>query len=102
MSTFEIPFTAEPQTFVVSLAGVARRITIRWSDAESVWVLSLATPEGEEILSGVPLVAGVDLLGQHSHLNLGGSLYAQSLSNPNRNPGEEDLGSDGLVFFVTP
>lgn len=103
MSTaYEIPLSAEPQTFVITLAGAARRLTVRWSDLTGLWLLDLASPEGDPILSGLPLLPGVDLLGQHKHLGFGGELWVQSLSDPNKTPDLESLGTDGLVFFVVP
>lgn len=102
MTAYEIPLRAEAQTFVITLGGASRRLTTRWNDATAAWLLEIATPDGIPILTGIPLVPGADLLGQHQHLELGGQIWVQSLSDANRVPGLNDLGTDGLVFYVTP
>ena len=102
MNAYEVPLISGAQTFAITLAGVDLQLTLRWCDPAACWMLSLAYVSGTELVSSIPVVTGTDLLGQHAHLGIGGSLYAQSISDPNAVPTYESLGTDGLLFFVVP
>jgi hypothetical protein len=52
------------------------------------------------ILTGLPLVTGVDLLEQYGYLGIGGSLVVQSTNDPSLVPNYDTLGSTGNLFFV--
>lgn len=102
MTAYEIPLEPTPHTFAVTLAGVEYRLTVKWNERASCWVLDIATSLGAALVTGVPLVTGVDLLEQHRHLGIGGSLYAQTDDDPNAVPTFDNLGSNGHLFFVVP
>ena len=53
------------------------------------------------LVSGIPLVTGVNLLEQYAHLGFGGGLYVQTTSNPDEVPTFTNLGVDGLLYWVT-
>lgn len=103
-SYFQIPLTpGAPQRFSITLGQVEYRLTLRYRDvAEGGWVLDIADAGGAPILAGVPLVTGADLLAQYAHLNFGGKLWVQTLSDPDAVPTFENVGSDGLLYWVTP
>lgn len=102
MSVYEIPLRAEPQTFLIDLAGDSYRMTIRWCGAMAAWVLDLDTPEREAVLHGIPLVTGTDLLGQYEYLGIEGQLRVQTLGDLEAIPTFENLGTNGVLFFITP
>lgn len=103
MPTFyEIPLTPDPQRFTVTLSGVDYRLTVQYRAAGgSGWVLDIADTSNEPIVSGIPLVTGVDLLGQYRHLGFSGRLWVQGASDPDDVPTFEDLGIGSHVFWVT-
>jgi hypothetical protein len=101
MTAYEIPFAAEPQTFVISLGGVVYRLTTTWCDAAPNWVLNVEHPDDGPLIMGIPIVPGVDLLGQYEYLGIKGKIFVQSAATPTRTPGYDDLGAASLVFFVT-
>lgn len=101
MAAYEIPFTAEPQTFVISLAGKDYRLTTAWNQEAGHWTVDFLKPDNSPILTGVPIVPGTDLLAQHAYLSLGGRVFVQSSGDVTKVPGFADLGNDSLVFFVT-
>lgn len=100
-TAYEIPFTAEPQTFVIDLAGTAYRLTTRWCTAANHWVLDILTPDDTPVILGIPVVPGVDLLGQYEYLGIKGKVFVQSAADQYATPKYADLGDRSLVFFVT-
>lgn len=101
MSAYEIPFLSQPQTFTIALSGVTYRLTTSWNTSSECWVLDIATPDGTPIVSGIPIITGVDLLQQYAYLGIAGRIFVQSAGQVTRIPGFNDLGADGQVFFVT-
>ena len=105
MATYEIPLTAEPQTFDIALAGRDLRFTLRWheTDPESAgdpagaWLLDIADSEGASLVAGVPLVAGRDLLAPYEYLGIGGQLWIYGEDAPDY----ESLGGSTRLLFVT-
>lgn len=101
---FEVPLSAVPQTFQISLAAVVYQLTVRWNSQNQTWVLDLADQGGTPILQGVPLVTGADLLEQYGYFNLGFQLIAQTDHDLLAPPTYADLGTTGhlYVLVVTP
>jgi hypothetical protein len=101
--TFEIPLTPAAQTFLVTLVGVQYQFTLQWRDAEEGgWTLDIADSGGSPIVSGVPLVTGVDLLAQYQYLGIGGELWVQTDVDPAAVPTYDNLGTASHVYFVVP
>lgn len=98
---YEIPLTPNPQQFSISLAGMFFKLLVVWNDVSKSWTLDVSDVDGAPIVQGIPLVTGVDLLGQYPHLNFGGALYVQSDSDMLRVPQFDDFGNDGHLYFVT-
>ncbi len=103
MSTvYSIPLTPVPQTFGITLAGVAYNLTFTWNTNSQNWILDIADQNNNDILTGIPLVTGSDLLEQYAYLNFGGKLIVQTTGDVTAVPTYENLGTDGLLYFVTP
>lgn len=103
MSTpYEIPLSANAQTFTISLANVTYKLTLRWNEVSSCWVLDIADASRVNILCGVPIVTGCDLFGQYEYLAFGGQLIAQSDYDLTSPPNYNNLGSEGHIYFVVP
>lgn len=100
MDVYEIPLSSEPQSLVVSLSGTAYRLTLVWNPVSSAWVLDIADTSGNAILSGVPLVAGADLLAPVAYLGLGGALYVQTDNDAEAPPTVDNLGATAHVYWV--
>jgi hypothetical protein len=101
MTPYEIPLSPQPQTFTIALVGVLYRMSTRWCGAMDAWVLDIYGQDELPLVLGIPLVTGTDLLGQYKHLGIGGSIVVQTLGNVEKVPGFADLGTSGLVFFIT-
>lgn len=101
MAIYRIPLTSVPQTLEVRLAGVDYVLTVRWNSApEAGWTLDIDLPEDAgNVLAGVPLVTGVDLLAPYGHLAVGGALVVWSDSH-DLPPSSDDLGDGVDLLFV--
>lgn len=102
---YEIPLTPEPQRFGIVLQRKEYILTVKYNTApEGGWCLDVERPEGpdrsgypRELIMGLPLVTGCDLLEPFSYLEFGGELYVEG-DIPAR---FDNLGSEvKLVFTV--
>lgn len=101
-SFFEIPFSPRPERFTVTLSGTDYRLTVQYRKAGGArWVLDIADASDNPLVSGIPLVTGMDLLGQYKHLGFQGRLWVQGAADPDDVPTYEDLGIGSHVFWVT-
>lgn len=100
MTPYEIPLSPEPQTLSISLAGKTYFLSLAFNRAGSYWVLDMADEDRVPLLTGVPLVTGLDLLEQYSYLGIGGSLIVQTDFDADAVPTFENLGVTGRLYFV--
>lgn len=101
MSTYEIPLSPTPQKLSISLGGIQYRLTVQWNRVMTAWVLDIADVGGNDILTGLPIVPGVDMLGQFAYLGFGGMLIAQTDSISSIIPTFTSLGITGHLYWVT-
>lgn len=102
MATYEIPLTATPQAFAITLAGVSYRLTVIWRDAPGGgWVLDIADDGGAAIVQGIPLITGADLLEQYAYLGFGGQLVVQTDHAVDAIPTFDNLGDMSHLYFLT-
>lgn len=100
MTSYEIPLSPEPQKFSIQLAGVQRKMRFYWCRFSACWMFDLFDVKDVPLLQGCPVVTGTNLLGQHKHLALGGSIVAQSDFDPDAVPTFDNLGVTGRVYFI--
>jgi hypothetical protein len=99
---YTIPTTpGTAQTFNISLAGTVYNLTLNWNKFSQSWTLDIADDEDNDLVTGIPLVTGCDLLAQFPYLNFGGSLIVQGLQNPDTPPNLATLGTTSQLYFVT-
>ena len=98
----EIPLSASPQTFGISLNSILYNVRVVWNPPSQAWIMDVSDVNGVPILLGVPLVTGADLLEQYAYLGIGGSLYVQSDGVQDAVPTFTNLGTTGHLYFVTP
>ena len=99
---FELPLQPQPQVVSVALSGVTYTLTLRYRNtAQGGWVLDIGDSGNAPIVQGIPLVTGANLLKQYAYLGFVGALWVQTQDDPDAVPTFENLGTDGLVFYVT-
>lgn len=102
MSYFTIPLIATPQKMAIRLGGIGYQLTFQYRNCDQGgWTIDIADGSGNAILSGIPMVTGINLLAQYKYLQLGGGLFVQTTSNPDAVPTFENLGDDALLYWVT-
>ncbi|CDL79913.1 phage baseplate plug family protein [Xenorhabdus cabanillasii] len=97
MNMVEIPLQPVNQQFDIQLGGVNYRMRLQWRDCAG-WVLDIMHPNSEPIVTGLPLVFGVDILEQHSYLGFNGSLIFMN-HNPQKETKGGELGCDERLYF---
>lgn len=97
---YEVPLSAKPQTFSISLNGVTYYLTLRWNVIGNYWVLDIADDERTPLIQGIPVVTGLDLLGQFRSFNFNGWLIAQTDGDADAVPTFANLGTAGRLYFV--
>lgn len=99
MNISEIPLTPVNQKFRISLGGMVVNMRIIWRD-QAGWILDLTEEAGGAIAYGLPLVPGVDLLGQFKHLGINGMLVIASDVTAEEYPTQDNLGISSHLYFV--
>lgn len=98
---YEIPLSPQPQTLNIQLAGVGYILRVVFNEASQCWSIDISDAENNPIVHGIPMVTGVDLLGQYEYLGIGGALVAQTDYAADAVPTFENLGLTGRLYFVT-
>ncbi|MGK2829250.1 phage baseplate plug family protein [Ralstonia pseudosolanacearum] len=102
MQTFEIPLTAQPQNFNITLVGIQYEFTLVWRDTTNGgWFLDIADASGNALLSGIPLVTGVNLLAQYAYMAFGFELWVQT-DAADAPPTFTNLGTESHLYCVIP
>jgi len=97
---YEIPLTNAAQKINIALGGTTYALNVVWNDQAQVWVVDISDTSGNLIIGGIPLVTGVDLLGQYEYLDFGGQLVAQTDFDLTAPPSYTNLGSTGHLYFL--
>jgi hypothetical protein len=103
MSTpYLIPLAGVPETFGITLGGTTYTFTLAWRNApcNPGWFLDIGDANNNPIIRGLPMVTGADLLAQYGYLGFGGSLYVQTVQNPDATPTFTNLGTDCNLYWV--
>lgn len=99
MNIVEIPLQAGNQQFDIQLGGITYRMQLQWRDCAG-WILDIMQTNSEPIVTGIPLVFGVDILEQHRYLGFNGSLVFYR-DNPQNESKAGRLGSSERVYFIS-
>lgn len=103
MTTFLIPLVNAPQSFEISLAGIAYLLTCKWNDSdEGGWVLDLADVDtGLPIVANIPLITGADCLSGLEYLGIDGQLIVFTDGDELAVPTLDNLGVESNLYFQT-
>lgn len=99
MQAIEIPLTPDNQYFQVVLGGVNYSLRIIWRDIAG-WIIDIQNASGVVMLTGVPLVPGVDLLEQFPELGFDGALITICDNGAPEYPTNSNLGTYSHLIFV--
>ena len=103
MPVFKLPTSGLPQFFRVVLGSTTYSLMLSWSVINNAWLLDIADSTGTiSIISGIVVVAGVDLLAPYPYLGFGGALVAVTAGDVSIPPTLESLSISSDLYFVTP
>lgn len=97
---YEIPLSPTPQKISIPLGGITYSMTVKWNWVSACWMLDIADASGNALVNGIPIVTGVDLIGQYAYLGFAGKLVAQTDNDPDAVPTFDDLGTTGHLYFI--
>jgi predicted Zn-dependent protease with MMP-like domain len=101
-SYFSIPLQAQPQTFTINLSGTTYTFVLNYRNTTmGGWVLDINDVNNNPIVQGLPLITGANLLAKYTYLGFTGALWVQTADNPDAVPTFQNLGTDGLLYYVT-
>ena len=99
---YEIPLSANPQRFSISLSGIEYQLRVTYQNVtDGGWSIDIADKNGVAIVSGIPLVTGVNLLAQYDYIGFAGRLWVQSSGDTDALPTFDNLGTGSFLFWVT-
>lgn len=105
MTPYLVPTQPQAQQIQITLGTVAYNLVLRWNVPNNCWMMDILDDSGDQVLSGVPLVTGEDLLTQLAYLSIGGSvgagqLQVQTTSDTFAVPTFMNLGTDGNLYWL--
>lgn len=95
----EIPLTPDNQKFLVTIGGLVCTMSLIWRDVAG-WTLDVMDSGGNALMTGLPVLTGVDLISQHPDLGIKGRLVVVT---DNDAPGEttkNNLGVKSHLIFI--
>ena len=95
----EIPLSPDNQQFNISLANTTYKMRLLWRDAAG-WIMDMQDSGGNPMITGIPLVTGVDLLAQYAFMGFGFSLYVGCDDSAQEYPTKVDLGNGSHLYIV--
>ena len=105
MTPYLIPTQPLAQQIQITLGTVAYNLVLRWNVPNASWMMDILDDNGDQILSGIPVVPGEDLLAPFAYLGIGGSvgageIQAQTTSDTFAVPTYANLGTDGNLYWL--
>lgn len=95
----EIPLNSSPeQLFSITLSGQTYDCRVVLNSRTGVWSISFAQA-GTDIINGVALVGGVDILKQYNIPIK--NAYVVNLDKANQDPSKDNLGVTAKLFILT-
>lgn len=95
----EIPLTPDNQQFNMVINNAAFRLKILWR--ERYWVMDMLDGEDNVIISGIPLITGVNLLAQYPALKFGFALVVICDDPAQALPTKTDLGVASHLYIIS-
>lgn len=102
MTPFEIPLQPIAQRLTTFLRATQYGLTFSWCDPAECWMMDVADANGVDLLTGLPIVTGADILEQFPYLDIGeGALVAQTDHDADAVPTYANLGVQSHVYYLT-
>jgi hypothetical protein len=63
------------------------------------WIMDIYDNQGVQLICGIPLVTGCDLLEQYAYVGIPGSMYVATDGNPPVVPTNDNLGQTSHLYY---
>lgn len=105
MAILEIPVTVELDRYsqTVAIEDVEYRFLFAYNTRMELWTLSVTTVDGDDLATGIPLVANSSLLGRWGGVDAlprDGQLMLVDISGEDREPLRESLGDSHRLLWI--
>ena len=98
-TVYIMPFANVPQRFTMDIVGVTYIITCRWNESIG-WAIDIDDANGVSMISCIPLVTGVDLLGQYGYLGIDAALIVYTDGDQFAPPTLANLGIESNCYLL--
>ena len=102
MAYLELPVRSDlpAYRFTTTLEGEKFGFQFHYNKRYDRWLFNLLDVNNNQLLSGIPLLTGLDLLGRYKYENLPlGTFLVLDETGQNRDPGEVGLGDDFKLIY---
>ena len=97
---FEIPLSSGAQKFSIRLGENTLQIRLVWREAERVgWFIDLFDNDGLDLITGIQLRSGRNILEEHAHLGLGALTVSLDVDT-SRDPPYDEMGSKVQLYWM--
>ena len=103
MDIVRIPLTNDDESydFDIELSGSIYNLNIRYNLRMDRWIMDIRDVQGENILCGLVLNIGLNLLGEYSDSRLpSGGFYVVNHESQYDDPGETDIGVNSFLYYI--
>jgi hypothetical protein len=101
INILKIPLTNAPQRFAIDLSGRSLILNSTWNHIANTWMVDFIDGvTNKKLISSLALVTGVDLLRQHEHVGIKGTLIAYTDGDPDAVPSLESMGTDAGLYYL--
>lgn len=89
------------QRFDITLSNIQLTMVNRYNAKIESWVIDILDGvTGQLLIPSMPLVTGIDLLGQYKYLGIPGQLIVSTIGDFGAVPNLENLGKQSNLFYV--
>lgn len=102
---YVVPLTTSPnQTFTTTIPVNGKKLKVKiflkYNTEQKCWTMNLKDEKNISVISGVPLVCGLNILEQQSYMKVGSCYIVKINPNISRSkPNEFDLGTNFLMVW---
>ena len=102
MATYEIPLSpSQNMQFSTSINGTIYGMRLHWAEAlDGGWFLDIQDVGGANIVAGIPLVPGVDLVAPYKYLGFNFQMFIWTPGAPATHPAWDALGATSHLIAV--
>jgi hypothetical protein len=98
--SYFIPLISQAQKLNIELGGVYYNLRLRYCFTPmGGWVMDIYDNQNVQLICGIPLVTGCDLLEQYAYVGIAGSLYVATDGNPPVVPTHDNLGDTSHLYW---